>query len=311
MLTRPMSLSLLLAALIAAGFNSAGAAAQCPAGSRLEGAMCVYDRKPQGSALGCHKTVQRGMAFGVDAGGRRAMVPRVLPTVQRGLECYEPPPEGYGWTTPGGLLIGKICPPGSADTGTTCHYDRGPGKPLSFEPCPAGYREAGVLCTRDVQREGKWRVSGWNGDCNPDEQKRCDGVCGMSAVSCSRECQPGWRDDGTSCWLDVDTKTRKGSCGKDEQIGLLCYPRARAGFKCFATACNFGKDVKPGSRVGMTTMACPTPAAPPGVPPAVWAKSAGRQEIAGLCYPSPKPGFSCSTPNRCFAYLKNLPAKKR
>jgi hypothetical protein len=302
MFSKPTSLSCLFTFLVAAGASSAWAAAQCPAGTRLEGEMCIYDRNTQGSALGCHKTVTRIVGFGQQA---------QVPTVQRGLECYEPPPPGYGWTTPGGILIGKVCPPGSADTGTTCHYDRGPGKPLTFEPCPAGYREAGVVCTRDVQREGKWRVSGWNGGCNPDEQRRCDGVCGASMVSCSRQCKPGWRDDGTACWLDVDTKTRKGACGSDEQIGLLCYPRARAGFKCFATACNFGKDVKPGTRVGMTTMACPPPPAPPGYPPAVWAKVAAREEIAGLCYPAPKPGFSCSTPNRCFAYLKDLPTRKR
>jgi hypothetical protein len=37
---------------------------------------------------------------------------------------------------------------------------------------------------------------------------------------------------------------------------------------------------------------------------------AGREEIAGICYPKARPGFTCSTPNRCFAYLKDLPPKR-
>jgi hypothetical protein len=289
------TLAALFAALCTAlAADSALAAARCPNGTRPEGAMCVYDRGPQGSALGCQQTVTRQRLMGLGAGMKPQYATVKLPAVQRGLtDCFEPPEDGYGWTTPGGILVGKICPAGTADTGVTCHYDRGPGKPFTYRACPAGYQERGVLCGRDPQRIGKWRVSGWNGDCNPDEQKRCDGMCGASMVSCSRQCPPGWRDDGTACWLDVDTKERAHDCDGGVQVGLLCYPPARPGFNCTVTACSFGKNVHPGRRIGGTGMSC----------------RADQENIGGFCYPKPIPHFSCSSLTRCFAYLKDLPEK--
>ena len=103
-------------------------------------------------------------------------------TVQRGLQCFEPPPSGYDWTTPGGILIGKICPAGSNDSGTTCWYDRGVGRIPDKKPCDQGEVDTGTTCWVDTYGRGAGRPR--------------DGSC-----------PNGWRNDGTSCWEDLNCKT--------------------------------------------------------------------------------------------------------
>ena len=103
-------------------------------------------------------------------------------TVQRGLQCFEPPPSGYDWTTPGGILIGKICPAGSNDSGTTCWYDRGVGRIPDKKPCDQGEVDTGTTCWVDTYGRGAGRPR--------------DGSC-----------PHGWRNDGTSCWEDAKCNT--------------------------------------------------------------------------------------------------------
>jgi hypothetical protein len=124
----------------------------CPPGTNDSGTTCWYDRGV-GTPLQC------------PAG-----------QVQRGAECYQAPPEGYTWTTPGGILIGKICPPGTNDSGTTCYYDRGGGTVPLLTACPAGWRDDKTVCWRDPYGRGVGRIPS------------------------TAPCGPGQHDDGTSCW---------------------------------------------------------------------------------------------------------------
>ena len=121
--------------------------------------------------------------------------------IQRGVECYEKPPNGYDWTTQSGLLIGKICPSGTNDSGITCWYDRGVGKIPQKKPCDKGQR-----------------------------------------------------DDGTSCWSGariVKALWDRTKCNDDEENKAgLCYKKARSGFNCKVTVCDFSKEIRPGKKLG-------------------------------------------------------------
>jgi hypothetical protein len=124
----------------------------CPPGTNDSGTTCWYDRGV-GTPLQC------------PAG-----------QVQRGAECFQPPPAGYDWTTAWGLLVGKVCPSGTSDSGTTCYYNRGAGQPQKKTACPAGWRDDGTVCWKDSYGRGAGRVPSL------------------------APCGPGERDDGTSCW---------------------------------------------------------------------------------------------------------------
>jgi hypothetical protein len=179
---------------------------KCPAGTTDVAGICFYDR-----GVGKIPDLQ-------------------CPTgqVQRGVECWDAPPDGYDWTTPGGLLYGKVCPKGSNDSGTTCWYDRGVGK------IPDDYgRGAGYVV--------------WN----EDKCKRESGVdCEKYGALWYPKCKAGYHNVGC-CVCAAD------GCGDDqEKIAGLCYPKPRAGFTCRATNCSFSKDVTGGKRRGVTTQAC-------------------------------------------------------
>lgn len=132
-------------------------------------------------------------------------------TIQKGVECYWNPDTGYDWTTPGGLLVGKVCPSDTIDSGTTCYYDRGIGKVPNVKCTdPSLPNKQGIGSASWCDNGPRWDF--WNlktGDaliyCNDDQLL----------------------DNG------------------------LCYNKPRSGFKCTATVCDFSKDVKWGNKEGL------------------------------------------------------------
>jgi len=165
----------------------------------------------------------------------------------KGVECWKKPPTGWGWTTPGGLLIGKKCPKGSNDSGITCWYDRGVGKIPLKRPCNYwgnnGWRDDGTSCWNDAHIYGK-------GCC-----------CTAFTPHCCRNCKRGYWDDGCTCRkTGVGIKKTLGQrwyCHPDEElVDGLCYKKPKPGYKCTATNCSFSKNVKPGKRVGIATEHC-------------------------------------------------------
>jgi hypothetical protein len=258
---------LALAAALLIG-QAAAAAGSCPQGTEQSGEMCIYDRGVGAPPLTCPKS-----------------------TVQRGVLCYAPPPAGWGWTTPGGILVGLMCPAGTNDSGTSCWYDRGAGKIPSFGPCPSGYRTDPATCMRDAHIIGKMRSVGWNGRCRPDENSRCEGICGTSLVSCMlKQCPAGYQDDGLTCRRDPHAVGRAQQCAAGHELAAgLCYPRPRQGFRCSATNCSQSKNVREGQKLGALQTKCP----------------ADKELSEGLCYPKNRQGFEC-TLTRCWAYLAQL-----
>ena len=139
--------------------------------------------------------------------------------IQRGIECFEKPPEGRAITTPGGYLHGKICPPGSTDSGTTCYYGRGAGRIPDKKPCPNGQRDDGTSCWIDTYGRGAGyavKIYGRGAGRIPDkkpcpEGMRDDGTScwvdtygrGAGRIPDKKSCPQGTRDDGTSCWVDT------------------------------------------------------------------------------------------------------------
>ncbi len=312
-------------ALAISGLDGASAAVKCPAGSGLNGNRCVYDRTPVGSAVGCARgQVQRGgecykaPPAGFDwttPGG--LMIGRSCPKssppgtndngttclftrspigaagascaagqVQRATDCYSTPPAGWDWTTPAGLLIGRVCPADTADTGATCHYDRGVGT-LPYGACPDGYAptsDVDPLCHRALQTIRKFREAGTGfAQCNDNEQRECLGAqpggnC-LGVVRCWRDCPPGWGFDNVSlCVLSPDVKPRPKDCGNKDLIGGLCYTHPLDGFGCNATSCDMDKQVRPGGRIGTVTLSC----------------AGGQDNVAGICYPAAPANFSCT-----------------
>lgn len=162
--------------------------------------------------------------------------------------CMENPPHGYDWTTPGGLLMGKICPRGTNDTGITCVQGRGVGSVPHYSGCPAGFRTDPLTCYRGPETIGRVRAAGWNGSCRWNEIKRCEGVCGHSLVSCYLNCPPGFNTLPLTCQKDTVILNRSPSCTHGQElIGLLCYPNPLPGFgHCTANLCSMSKDVRPG-----------------------------------------------------------------
>ena len=261
----------------------------CPSGTNDSLTTCWYDR-----GVGTIPTCPAGQ-------------------VQKAIECYDNPPSGYDWTTPGGLLIGKICPSGSNDSGTTCWYDRGVGRIPDIRPCASGLRDDGTSCWKDSYGRGAGRI--------PDKAG----------------CPNGWRDDGTSCWEDLSCNTwddgfyntswgrwgcdgpcndktylwggytgcndcyrtwipvLKTSCsgcgcikqnlfdrqtcnGNEEKNGALCYPKCDAGYYP-AGCCICEPDGGPGIKTTLFDRQYCQP---------------DEDLIAGLCYKKPRDGFSCT-----------------
>jgi len=236
-------------------------------------------------------------------------------TVQKGLQCFEPPPPGYDWTTPGGILIGKICPPGSNDSGTTCWYDRGVGRMPDKRPCADGERDTPTECWLDTYGVGAGRgadlgpcpprsYSGAANDCYAQQTDREDGRndsepwgkswdksdgCSwnrhIEAGACFRACPEGFFGRAyEKCWANgadsfgvMRRAMDRYQCNADEdKNGLMCYPKCKSGYR----------------KVGCCLCE-------PDGGPRVTAWLKDRQYCAddeemkdGLCYKKCKPGFN-------------------
>lgn len=177
--------------------------------------------------------------------------------VKKGLECYEKPPVGYDWTTPGGLLIGKVCPAESHDSGVTCWYDRGVGT-IPIDSCPTGTEWYGSGCYR-VCPSGYHRTAVCT--CKKDDKA----TAGPSIV--------------TNCGkYGYDSYPSKICPVGREKISGLCYDTPRAGFNCHVTNCSFSKDVKGGTKLGKVQKTCSDP---------------DRLLQNEMCYKKPITGFTC------------------
>lgn len=259
-----------------------------------------------------------------------------LGQVPRALDCYQNPPTGYDWTTPGGLLIGKGCTGGTNDSGTTCWYDRGIGTVPTYT-CPSGQDLKVLDCYQKPPTGYEWTTPGgllYGLGCSGmnDSGTTCWYDRGIGRIPTKKPCSDSsWRDDGTSCWEDWKCNTvdngyynyswgclgcwdgsntckndcyrtwitkpsttcsgcgcikqtlfDRQSCNADEDlVDGLCYKKPKPGYTCVATICSMSKNVKAGTRVGPATPSCPV----------------DRQPEAGLCYVKPKPGFTCTLTN--------------
>ena len=276
----------------------------CPTGINDSGTTCWYDRGvgtvptytcPTGQvqkALDCYQAPPTGYNWttpgglligkicptGINDSGTTCWYDRgvgTVPTytcptgqVQKALDCYQAPPAGYDWTTPGGLLIGKVCPAGTTDTGTTCVYGRGAGRLPDKKPCSdwdSSWRDDGTSCWSDADIYGK-------------------GCC-CTVFGCCGNCKAGYNDDGCTCRkIDVGIKKnlfeRQYCSGSNEElIDALCYPKAQAGFTCVGPTCSMSKDVKTGTRIGLSSPTCPT--------------DRQLEDNNTLCYKKPQTGYNC------------------
>lgn len=103
--------------------------------------------------------------------------------------------------------------------------------------CPPGTTEGPAgTCWRTPHIFGRVRMAGWNGDCYPDEDKRCEGVCGASFVTCLKKCPAGYANDGLTC-RKTDVGLKMGRAGRwtcpdkeAERINRRCWEPCRTGF---------------------------------------------------------------------------------
>jgi hypothetical protein len=162
-------------------------------------------------------------------------------TVQRGVECYWSPPDGYDWTTPGGLLIGKTCPEGTNDSGTTCWYDRGVGRIPDKKDCDPGERDTGATCWVDSYGRGVGRDADWEpcGDNSYDVLGTCwkhNYQTSWGSVGCTggrpfrfegyHDC---YTNDFPYVYKNIGDRAR--TCREDEdKNGVRCYPKCSPGF---------------------------------------------------------------------------------
>ncbi|MEO5968502.1 MAG: hypothetical protein ABIQ95_01135 [Bdellovibrionia bacterium] len=172
----------------------------------------------------------------------------------RGIYCYGPPPSGWDWTTPGGILIGLICPSGTKDSGTTCWYDRGAGRIPSKTACASGQRDDGTSCWEDLKcttvDKGFSNLSWGSVGCNGPMRQPTYAPWWVGGF------RSGW-NDCYSTWIAKLSTTCTG-CGciktqlfsrqfcaaNEELVAGLCYPKALYGTKCTATHCSFSKDIR-------------------------------------------------------------------
>jgi hypothetical protein len=254
-----------------------GVPLQCPPGKIQRGIEC-YDPPPQGYDW----TTPGGLLIGKicppgseDSGttcwyDRGVGVPLQCPQgkIQRGIECYDPPPQGYDWTTPGGLLIGKICPPGSEDSGTTCWYDRGVGVPLQ---CPIGKIQRGIECYDPPPPGYDWTTPG--------------------GLLIGKICPPGDQDSGTTCWYDRGVGVPLQCPPGKIQRGVECYDPPPQGYDWTTPGgLLIGKICPPGINDSGTTCWYDRGAGTPAICPP------GKIQRGIECYDPPPPGYDWTTP---------------
>ena len=201
-------------------------------------------------------------------------------TVQKGVECYNPPPQGYDWTTQGGVLIGKVCPSGTNDSGTTCWYDRGIGRIPNKRACEEGYDDDGTSC---------WKHSYPNG---------------IGTTPRLNDCPSGSKDVGGTCWLDSQCKTTGGECNTVDK-GYYNYSWGSAnctggrGFRfqgyddCYKTwIVKLETECKP-----IVTTGCPY--VTKNIGDRGSSCGDGQSNVAGLCYNNCKNGYHFFGGNIC------------
>ena len=227
--------------------------------------------------------------------------------------CYDLPDNNWMVNTPG--FIRKKCPSGTYYNGTSCAYDRGVGTIPKKKACDSGQRDDGTSCWEDAHIYGRIRAAGWNGNCNSDETKRCEGVCGASLVTCYKKCKSGYHNDGLTCRkTDIGIKKTlmdRQYCDSDRDMEAgLCYKKPKDGFKCGATLCTNDNPPKP--KVGRLPDKCPDDRELHGrlcYPPCpkYYTRDAGNVE---MCSESCPPGFNDIGIGGCEKPVKWLPVGK-
>jgi hypothetical protein len=221
--------------------------------------------------------------------------------------CYKKCDPGYKGVGP---VCWETCSSDTIDTGAFClkpantiimdRYQRtGAGRIPDKLPCntwDSSWADTGLDCYIPPDIYPKGRSVGWNGSCNSDETKVCQGICGASFVACYKNCKPGYQDDGETCRkTDIGirkTLSERLRCRSDEdESGGLCYPK-----------CNPGYTTGPGDILFCTKRTCPSEYADTGLtcyrgPVTTTKKSYGRgvgnvlsicdlgqEKDSGLCY---------------------------
>jgi hypothetical protein len=155
--------------------------------------------------------------------------------------------------------------------------------------CPPGTTEGPAgTCWRTPHIFGRVRMAGWNGDCYPDEDKRCEGVCGASFVTCLKKCPPGYANDGLTC-RKTDVGLKMGKQGRwtcpdkeAERINRKCWEPCRAGYVGRGKTC--------------------VPQSGPGIKKTVQdrMKCEDDHELIGqLCYPKCRDGYKAAAGKMC------------
>lgn len=239
--------------------------------------------------------------------------------------CYEKCPPGFVWD--GAQMCYKPCPSGWGGGETIAHCQHETkystvGTSGTDKLCKApgvGVAQrypdnmAGLCYTLP---DGGWEVSapGFIARKCPTGSKNTGATCvigrGAGTIPTLSPCPPGTRDDGTSCWDDIQvwtdcskfgigkscpsgwSKTAVCSCqrgtgrivktsfdrltcptGQELQNGI-CYPKVDARFTCAGPLCHFDRQVQ--SQVGTIPTECPP----------------GKELHGSLCYPKCPTGFS-------------------
>ncbi|NDD83645.1 hypothetical protein EBZ38_05090, partial [bacterium] len=256
----------------------------CPPGAVRRGVEC-YERPPEGwdwttpGGIIMGKVCPSGTTdTGVDCiysrgVGKAATLTCKNGTIQRGVECYEAPPEGWNWTTPGGIVIGKVCPPGTTDTGVDCTYSRGVGKPMST--CGEGTIQRGADCYETPPEGWNWTTPG--------------------GIVIGKVCPPGTTDTGVDC-------SYSRSVGKAGT--LTCPPSTiQRGAECYEAPPNGWNWTTPGGIV--IGKVCPPGTTDTGVD-CTYTREVGKAGTLtcppgtiqrGLeCYNPPPEGYQWTTP---------------
>lgn len=278
---------------------------KCPPGYNWDGAQLCYkacpsDWKGKSTLMGCLKDTKYS-SVGTGGTDKYCDPGKVRsPDNQLGL-CYSLPDPSWEVTSPG--FIGKKCPSGTNNSGTTCWYDRGVGK-VPNASCPPGWNltNAGVLSTcyipgatidlraasdaywwstRDrctsntkVSCHQAWSAQDWANkffvDCNAYPPLRDQGFRDRVTAGGNywQYCDRAPQVTGANIYCDPGYELKDG----------LCYPAPRPGFTCTATNCSMSKNIT--SQVGTIPTNCP--------PGKELGPGVGN---ARLCYPTCNSGY--------------------
>ena len=244
-------------------------------------------------------------------------------STRRGVNCYRLPGTGYDWTTPDGVLIGKICPTGTTDTGTTCTYDRGAGRTPNKSTCASGLRDDGTSCWKDAYANGVGSAPVKNA-CPSDTVERA-GDC-WTKTSCQTTCTKRtckWVDKGhyNYTWGAINCGGRPNSqcnrtwirkdvqecTGKDECRTVNC-PSIKTSSANRGASCPSGKSMVNGlcyttCKSGFSfasnngTRCVPTGRTDGYIATTLSDRqscSSGSTLISGLCHTNARDGFTCA-----------------